>query len=276
MSYYTYYSKKQDNPVETEQLLKQASYRALSLAAAEGSLASPEQLYTERLGTDSSGLWLRSFLIKPGVRNSRGWGIDSSTALQNVYSIVGKPLVLHKDKTSGRLDHPEWNHHYSAEANIKNQAQDAIGEVKRVYYDKDTDAYYADSLVTDKTAINYLNGFADKKLPIPVSPQIVFDETKNEKDWYKSWQFSHLAIVQASAYPSHLSRVIETCNGDTETCHKKLAKATAVAAASASASASVASGLGYELQRDTSSANAFLAGSKIWAPANGKIRGRLD
>jgi hypothetical protein len=255
---YQYYSTRYYVPHDTESLLKTASASGI----AEGS-------YVERLGNDSEGLWIRSFLIKPGVRNARGWGVDSSTALQNVYSIVGKPLVLYRDPVTGKADHPSWNHHYSADANMKNQSRDAIGVVKKVFYDPNTDAYFADSLVTDKAAIEHLNSFTDRRIPIPVSPQIVYDPNKNLSNWYDKWSFSHLAVVNAAAYPSNLARVIETCNGNEETCHKKLQRAV-IAAASASASAS-----GYVPKRDTSSPDAFLSSSMVWAPPNGKHPRRL-
>jgi hypothetical protein len=260
---------------ETESLLKQTAYRTLSESTIPVASAEASSVSTERLGSDSSGLWIRSFLIKPGTYNSRGWAIDRSTALQNVYSIVGKPLVLSRDPKTGRADHPVWNEKFSAEANVRAQSSDAIGVVKRVYYNEDDDSYYADSLVTDKAAIDYLNGFANKKLPIPVSPQLVYNPNKNLPNYYSNWEFSHLAVVDKAAYgPS--AAIVGACEGNEETCHKKLQRAAVItAAASASASASASAIPGYELQRDCSSADAFLAGSKIYAPANGKIRGRI-
>jgi hypothetical protein len=83
---------------ETESLLKQTAYRTLSESTIASAEASYSSATTERLGSDSEGLWIRSFLIKPGV-NSRGWAIDRQTALQNVYSIVGKPLVAKRHVT---------------------------------------------------------------------------------------------------------------------------------------------------------------------------------
>jgi hypothetical protein len=75
--------------------------------------------------------------------------------------------------------------------------------------------------------------------------------------------------VDKAAYgPS--AAVIGTCEGQESHCAKELQRANTIAAsAAASALASVMPGL--ELQRDTSSADAFLTGSKIYAQANGKM-----
>jgi hypothetical protein len=130
MSFYSYYSTRENIPEDTESLLKATASRALSETVLAPASAEASFTETERLGSDSEGLWIRSFLIKPGTYNSRGWAIDRQTALQNVYSIVGKPLVLSRDPKTGRADHPVWNEKFSAEANVKAQSRDAIGVVK--------------------------------------------------------------------------------------------------------------------------------------------------
>src|SRR5215212_9674591 len=116
MSYYHYYSTRYYTPHETESLLKKTA----SGVVAEASYSYPRrhELYSERLGKDDEGLWIRSFLIKPGVYNARGWAVSPQTVLNNVYSIVGKPLVLSRDPRTGKADHPSWNSKFSAEANM--------------------------------------------------------------------------------------------------------------------------------------------------------------
>lgn len=220
--------------------------------------------YAEKLESNKDGLWLRSFLISSAV-NARNWSVDKDTLLRNVYSIVGQPLVL--DQFDGRADHPVYDTTKSKEANFAQQRKSAIGEVKRVWYDKETDAYYADSLVTDKRAKEYINSFSSKKIPIQVSPQILYNEKfESPNGPYKNWEFSHLAIVSKAAYPN--ANVIGVCAGDGRTCKDKLQKAAAVTAA---ASAS----LGYSLERDTSSADAYITGHMVAAPNNGKRRGTI-
>jgi hypothetical protein len=260
---YQYYSTKHQTPQETESLLKQTI-----LSSAEGSYQE-----TEKLGSDSEGLWLRSFLIKPGVYNKRGWAVSSETVMQNIYSIVGKPLVLHRDPQTGKADHPSWNEHFSAEANVRAQSSDAIGVVKKVFYNKDDDSYYADSLVTDAKAKEYINSLHGRKLPIPVSPQIVYNPKLNSPNYFSDWSFSHLAVVDKAAY-GPAAAVIGACDGNERTCHKELQKINVVAAASASASAE-ASVPGLELKRDTSSVGSYLIGNRVWAPSKGKRPGKV-
>jgi hypothetical protein len=138
--------------------------------------------------------------------------------------------------------------------------------VKKVWYDKESDSYYADSLVTDPKAKEYINRFQDSKIPIATSPQILYNQNQELPNYYKNWEFSHLAIVDRGAYGNQ-AQVIGTCKGDGETCTKKLQQqAATIAAASASA-------MGYEIKRDTSSADAFLAGCMSASPSKGKRRG---
>jgi hypothetical protein len=101
-------------PQEKEFLLKGSS----KTAVAEGS-------YSERLDSDKNGVWIRSFLINT-QRNARGWAVAPSTILQNVYSIVGKPLVLDQDPQTGKADHPQWDSTRSADANFREQSKKAI------------------------------------------------------------------------------------------------------------------------------------------------------
>ena len=65
--------------------------------------------------------------------------------------------------------------------------------------------------------------------------------------------------------------MISLCNGDGQTCKEELSRkslTSSYAAASASA-------LGLEMQRDTSSVDAFLGGAVTYRPPNGKMPRRL-
>jgi hypothetical protein len=59
-----------------------------------------EASYGQKLDSKpgDSDLYIRTFLIKPGVVNKRGWSISRDTAWQNVYSAVGQPLVLYESE----------------------------------------------------------------------------------------------------------------------------------------------------------------------------------
>jgi hypothetical protein len=198
----------------------------------------------ERIGTDrnTGDLWIRSFLINSRV-NTRGWSVDPETLPRNVLSIIGKPLVLDRG-IDGSINHPIWDSHKSAEANFRAQRNKAIGVAERVFYDKETDSYYADSRITDRKVRDYINSFTDRKLPIPVSPQLVYDSTKEHPNYYKNYEFTHLAIVDKGAYGPE-ARVLASCNGDyTQTCRNKLQQARNNNTAAASASA------GYEHLRN--------------------------
>jgi hypothetical protein len=189
------YSKHCYSPAYKDSLLNGAAATAM----AQGSYP---YAYSERLDSGNNGskdLWIRSFLINTKY-NARGWAVDPSTILQNVYSIVGKPLVLDENPITGKADHPRWDTHKSAEANLLEQGKKAIGVVEKVFYDKETDSYYADSRVTDPHAREYIRQFHGKKVPIHVSPQLVYDSKTEQPNYYKNWQFVHLAVVDKPAY----------------------------------------------------------------------------
>jgi hypothetical protein len=207
--------------------LKQITRNAVAEASATAS-PSP-QLYSERLGTDSHGdLYIRSFLINSRP-NSRGWAVSPDTLRQNVLSIVGKPLVLNDD-----LQHPQWRSEYPAEANYLAQQRKAIGVVEKVFYNAENDSYYADSKVTDPKAKEYINSFnvgrngKNAKIPIPVSPQLIYNSKTEAPNYYKNWFFSHLAIVDKGAYGPD-ARIINSCSGDKQTCSQVLAQSVASA-----------------------------------------------
>ena len=244
---------------------------AVSGAAAEASSLFPtsNSVYSERLGTDSKGdLWIRTFLINTRL-NKRGWSVAPDTIHKNVLSIIGKPLVIDRDPMTGRIDHPQWNSSKSASANLHEQSKYAIGTVERVYYDKETDSYYADSRITNAAARNYINSLitgTNKKIPIAVSPQLVYDPKTEHPNYYKNWELTHIAIVDNGAYGPQ-AKAIGTCNGDSETCQQQLQQIAGVAASASVRFAGPGPELGLidipECYR------------VVQAPPNGKRRGCL-
>jgi hypothetical protein len=279
------------NNFKVPSLLKEVTRWAIAEASATAS-PSP-QLFSERLGSDSKGdLWIRSFLInsKP---NTRGWAVDPSTIRNNVLSIIGKPLVIDRNPVTQKIDHPQWDSSQSAQANYISQSRKAVGVVEKVFYDAETDSYYADSRVTDPKAKEYINSFkvgnnsSGRKVPIPVSPQLVYNPKTESPNYYRDWNFTHLAIVDKGAYGPQ-AQVIGTCNGEAEVCQQKLqqqamlaASAPAVAAISAAASSAyappttaAASASELELKRKIPSQDYGGFGG-LRAPSNGKRFGRL-
>jgi hypothetical protein len=181
--------------------------------------AADASAYSQRLNQDESGLWVRTFLIS-NRRNSRGWRADTSNNDQ-LLSIIGKPLVLDRNPLTGRLDHPKYDTTKSEAANASEHARHAIGTVMSVHYNPNNDSYYADSLITDPTVIKYLNDNTsrDGKIALQTSPQILYDPKTEQKDNFKNWKFSHLAVVSAGAYPE--AQIVGTCLGNKETCHNQ-------------------------------------------------------
>jgi hypothetical protein len=233
---YSYYNKNNNNDNYTESLLSAATRSFKYTTAAQAS--SPNSPFPLKLGSDDKGdLYIRSFLINSRP-NARGWQVDPGTVRSNVLSIIGKPLCLDKHPISGRIDHPLWLSSRSASDNYEAQRSKAVGIVEKVFYDAETDSYYADSKITDPSARNYIDSFSGK-VPIAVSPQLIYDPAKEKPNYYKDWSFSHLAIVDKAAYGAQ-ARVIGACNGDAQTCHQKL-QTVASTAAAAAASASFAS-----------------------------------
>jgi hypothetical protein len=199
-------------------------------AVAQASLSSPTPTI-ERLGTDkkTGDLWIRSFLLNTRL-NKRGWMVDPNTIRDKVLSIIGKNVVIDRDPISGLVDHPEWDSRRSAEANYKAQSRKAIGTVERVFYDKETDSYYADSKIHDRKIRDYINSLSDKHIPIPVSPQLVYDARKEQPNFYSDYELTHLALVHKGAYGPQ-AKISHVCSGTYDTCNKQFQN-TAVASAS--------------------------------------------
>ena len=141
---------------------------------------------------------VRAFLIN-AKQNARGWRVNATTLVKNVLSFIKRPLIL-KRYADGRIDHREWDSSLSASDNFRDQERNAIGHIDRVLYDKDTDSYYADIDITNPAAENWIRAYNGSKVPIAVSPQIIYDRRKETPTDIKEWFGSHLAIVGAGAY----------------------------------------------------------------------------
>jgi hypothetical protein len=230
-----YYYNDYSNPKNryTPQYKQELLNGAVDTAITQGSTS---QAQAERVDSDygNKDLYIRSFLINTNY-NASGWAVSPETIWNNVYSIVGKPLVLDRNPTTGKADHPHWNSTKSAQANMIDHERKAIGVVEKVFYNKDTDSYYADSRITDPYAREYIKQFHGRKIPIRVSPQLIYNEKTEEPNYYKNWEFSHLAIVDNAAFGEQ-AQVIGLCNGNGEKCHKELQKQHQQAVAAASAS----------------------------------------
>lgn len=206
----------------TENLLREVSISSIAEASTPTS-------YIERLGEDSNGdLWIKFFLINH-QNNSRGWRIDNRTSKEKVLSAIGKPIVLFRDIFSNKVDHPHWDSKKSSEANYEAQSKYEIGKINKVFYWPDNDSYYATGKITDKDAKEYIKSFKEKKVPLPTSPQIIYDSRKEKPDHYSNWELTHLAIVQKGAYGPD-AKVSHFCVGNGETCSKQIEN-TAVASA---------------------------------------------
>ena len=219
---------------------------------------------TYRLGTDKDqNVWIRTFLISP-FPNKRGWSVDRNTIERNLRkSAHGKPLVF----DAWKQDHPEWDSFKSAEANMKNQEKYKIGTIEKVFYNKENDCYYADCKVTDERAKSFINSFIDKHLPIPVSPQILYNPRFEQENYYRDWQLSHLALVPKGAAYGADARVLHICTGDSDTCCKQFQNTAATAA-------SVQEKKDKKAAAAASLPAAFL-NSLVRAPPNGTSRGPL-
>lgn len=141
---------------------------------------------------------VRAFLIN-GKTNARGWRVNATTLAKNVVSFLKRPLIL-KRHADGRIDHREWNSSLSASENFAEQERNAIGHIDRVLYDKDSDSYFADIEINNPQAAEWIKAYSNRKIPVAVSPQIIYDRRKEIATDIKDWFGSHLAIVGAGAY----------------------------------------------------------------------------
>jgi hypothetical protein len=170
-------------------------------------------MHVTKLNVDNEGQqWVRAYLLgfKP---NERGWFVNRDTAFSKVLTALKKPLVLHKED-DGRLDHPAWDSLKSVEANFVNHAKKAIGTIEKILFDKDTDAFYADVRITDPAANNFLKKHKENDIPLPVSPQLVYNSKKENIKDLKDWFFSHLAVVTKGAFGPE-AKIIDSCNAVT-------------------------------------------------------------
>jgi hypothetical protein len=159
---------------------------------------------------------------------------------------------------------------------LKNQEKYKIGQIERIYYNKDNDCYYADCKVTDERAKRFINSFIDKHLPIPVSPQILYNPKIEQENYYRDWQLSHLALVPKGAAYGTDARILHVCTGDSDTCCKQFQN---TAAASTSDSANSVS----KDKKKAASASQLrsegyhwtLYGYSLPTPSNGKRKGAL-
>lgn len=144
-------------------------------------------------------MYVRTFLINTHL-NGRGWAVNASSLAKHVLSFLKRPLIL-KRYPDGKIDHREWDSSLSASDNLRAQEQYKIGHIEKVLYDKDTDGYYADVNITNPEVEQWLSSRKASKIPIAVSPQIIYDKRKesNLAD-IKNWFGSHLAIVDRGAY----------------------------------------------------------------------------
>jgi len=154
---------------------------------------------------------VRAFLIN-SKQNARGWRVNATTLVRNVLSFIKRPLIL-KRYADGRIDHREWDSSLSASDNFRDQERNAIGHIDRVLYDRDTDSYYADIDITNPAAENWIRAYNGSKIPIAVSPQIIYDRRKETATDIKEWFGSHLAIVGAGAYGPQ-AVATNLCEGD--------------------------------------------------------------
>jgi hypothetical protein len=75
--------------------------------------------------------------------------------------------------------------------------------------------------VTDPQAKAYIKSFTDKKIPLPVSPQVLWPNNNlNRPDFYSNWDFTHLAIVHSGAYGPN-AKILSSCEGEYQTCSKQ-------------------------------------------------------
>jgi hypothetical protein len=75
-------------------------------------------------------------------------------------------------------------------------------ERKKVLRGQQTANYYVDVKVTDKAAKEYIKSFADKKIPLPVSPQLVYPRARADNP------DSAIAIVMFRDYSVFVFRIL--------------------------------------------------------------------
>ena len=166
-----------------------------------------------------TGKYAKYWLLNAKETNKNGWGIDPSTAGQNMQKFIGRPLVITSNEWHDTSEYgEEYEHPYlptdDIQAILRHQDQYKVGTIVEVEQD-DAGDWFA--------RIEMLDKFANMSLPPFCSPAIYqLDGTESEGNISK-WEALHLAALDENpAYGARIALLKGTCLGTNSECKTQL------------------------------------------------------
>jgi len=178
-------------------------------------------------------VYLKVFLIDGSV-NKNQWGVRPDSIIRNIYSAIGKPVVLYRNtgkepdasqRVVGEYDHPYLGGSDSVHHALAYQDLFRVATYIDVFESSTNPGqWYGVAEVTDdgvKRAIR-----EDPDLPMYVSPTIQLLNAANEpENAHAQWTFMHSAIVDRPAFGIDKAYIGGQCSGQRDTCLLQLRKA---------------------------------------------------
>lgn len=202
----------------------------------ESAIKTPNQAITYQDKTKDK-VYLKVFLIDGSV-NQNHWGVRPDSITKNIYSAIGKPVVLYQNtgkepdgyqRTVGEYDHPYLGGADSVEHAYAYQDLYRVATYIDVFESSiKPGQWWGVAEVTDDNVKRALR--EDPDLPMYVSPTIRLLSGANEpENAHSQWTFMHSAIVDRPAFGIDKAYIGGQCSGGRDTCLLQLRKAAIVA-----------------------------------------------
>lgn len=196
---------------------------------------SPNQAVTLH-NRQTDKVYLKVFLIDGSV-NKNQWGVHPNSIQKNIYSAIGKPVVLYKNtgkepdasqRIVGEYDHPYLGGSDSVQHALAYQDLYRVATYIDVFESATTPGqWWGVAEVTDEGVKRALR--EDPDLPMYVSPTIHLLNANEPEYAHSQWSFMHSAIVGRPAFGTDKALITGQCSGQRDTCLLQLRKAAIIA-----------------------------------------------
>jgi hypothetical protein len=166
-----------------------------------------------------TGKYAKYWLLNAKETNKNGWGINPSTAGENMQKFIGRPLVVTSNEWHEGSEYgAEYEHPYlptdDIQAILRHQENYRVGTIVGVEKD-DAGDWFARIEMMDK--------FADMSLPPFCSPAIYQLDGSESEGNISKWEALHLAALDENpAYGARIALLKGTCTGTNSECKTQL------------------------------------------------------
>ena len=166
-----------------------------------------------------TGKYAKYWLLNAKETNKNGWGINPSTAGENMQKFIGRPLVITSNEWHAKSEYgEEYEHPYlptdDIQAILTHQDQYKVGTIVEVEQD-DAGDWFA--------RIEMLDKFASMSLPPFCSPAIYQLDGQESEGNISKWEALHLAALDENpAYGARIALLKGTCLGTNSECKTQL------------------------------------------------------